>query len=87
LVVDYKVIAAGLPGSGRSEPLPRAYTATYYEDDARSFTALLEHLETGPAYLVGFSDGGEVALLMAALTSDARHSALSGDLGRSRHTH
>jgi valacyclovir hydrolase len=68
VAAGYRVIAADLPGSGRSEPQPRVYTATYYEDDARSFAALLQHLTTGPAHLMGFSDGGEVSLLMAALT-------------------
>src|SRR4051794_24357744 len=68
LAGSYRVIAADLPGSGQSEPMPRSYTAGYYEEDARSFSALLQHLATGPAHLVGFSDGGEVALLMAVTT-------------------
>src|SRR5438046_217523 len=68
VAAGYRVIAADLPGSGRSEPQPRAYTATYFEDDARSFAALLHHLAPGPAHLMGFSDGGEDCLLMAALT-------------------
>jgi valacyclovir hydrolase len=73
----FRVIAADLPGSGRSEPQPRAYTATYFEDDARSFAALLQHLETGPAHLMGFSDGGEVSLLMAALVPDVARSVIA----------
>lgn len=78
----YRVIAADLPGSGRSEPQPRPYTATYYEDDARSFAAFLEHLGTGPTHLLGFSDGGEVELLMAALTPHlARSLATWGSSG------
>src|SRR5260221_9402767 len=67
VAAGYQVIAADLPGSGRSEPQPRTYTATFYEDDARSFAALLQHLRTGPAHLMGFSDGGEISLLMSAL--------------------
>src|SRR5207247_1874391 len=73
----YRVIAADLPGSGRSEPQPRAYTATYFEDDARSFAALLQHLGTGPAHLVGFSDGGEVSLLMAAMMPGVGRSVIA----------
>src|SRR6266849_4994268 len=38
----YRVIAAELPGSGRSGPQPRAYTAASYEDDAGSFAAFLQ---------------------------------------------
>ena len=68
VAAGYRVIAADLPGSGRSEPQPRAYTATFFEDDARSFAALLQHLATGPAHLMGFSDGGDISLLMAVLT-------------------
>jgi valacyclovir hydrolase len=72
----YRVIAADLPGSGRSGPQPRTYTASYYEDDARAYTALLTHLKVNSAHLIGFSDGGEVALLMAALTPKLARSVL-----------
>jgi valacyclovir hydrolase len=77
VAAGYRVIAADLPGSGRSEPQPRAYTATYFEDDARSFAALLQHLATGPAHLMGFSDGGEVSLLMAALMTNTARSVVA----------
>jgi valacyclovir hydrolase len=77
LAARYRVIAADLPGSGRSEPQPRAYTASYYEDDARSFAALLDHLAARPAHLIGFSDGGEVVLLMAAQTPKIARSAVT----------
>jgi len=76
LSTRYRVIAADLPGSGRSEPQPRTYTASYFDDDARSFAALLEHLKTGPAHLIGFSDGGEVALLMAATMPNVARSVV-----------
>ena len=71
LAARYRVISADLPGSGRSEPQPREYTPTYFEEDARAFAALLRQLETGPAHLVGYSDGGEVSLLMAATMPDS----------------
>jgi pimeloyl-ACP methyl ester carboxylesterase len=77
VAAGYRVIAADLPGSGRSEPQPRAYTATYFEDDARSFAALLQHLASGPAHLMGFSDGGEISLLMAALTPGVARSVVT----------
>ena len=67
LVGGYRVIAADAPGSGRSEPQPRKFTASYLEDDARSFLALLDKLGAAPAHIVGFSDGGEYALLVAEL--------------------
>jgi pimeloyl-ACP methyl ester carboxylesterase len=62
-----RVIAADLPGSGRSEPQPRYYAATYYRDDAEYLLGFLGALGVPAAHLVGFSDGGEEALLMAAL--------------------
>ena len=77
VAAGYRVIAADLPGSGRSEPQPRTYTATYYEEDARSFAALLEHRATEPAHLIGFSDGGLTALLMAALTPSVVRSVVT----------
>ena len=76
VAAGYRVIAADLPGSGRSEPQPRTYTATYFKDDAGSFAALLQHLAIGPAHLIGFSDGGEISLLMAALTPAVARSAV-----------
>jgi valacyclovir hydrolase len=72
----YRVIAADLPGSGRSEPQPRTYTATYYEEDADAFAALLRHLATEPAHLIGFSDGAEVSLLMATLMPEGVRSVV-----------
>lgn len=77
LATTYHVIVADLPGSGRSQPLPRTYTATYFEDDARSFAALLEHLNIRSARVVGFSDGGEVVLFMAALSPERTHSVVT----------
>jgi valacyclovir hydrolase len=62
-----RVIALDLPGSGRSQPQPRRYTPDYYHQDATVLLGLLDALGVGAAHLAGFSDGGEVALLMAAL--------------------
>jgi valacyclovir hydrolase len=65
LRTGFRVIAADLPGCGRSSP--REYTPDFYLKDARAFLELLDQLEVDAAHLVGFSDGGETALLMAAL--------------------
>lgn len=74
---EFRVIAADLPGSGKSGPQPRRYTPRYYEDDAEAFLALLERLELGPVHAAGFSDGGEVALLMAVKNSRALRSVVA----------
>jgi valacyclovir hydrolase len=76
-VPRYRVIAADLPGSGYSEPQPRQYTAGYLSDDARSLSALLQNVADRPAHLVGFSDGGEVALLMASQAPEVARSVLT----------
>lgn len=85
LASEYRVIAADLPGSGQSEPQPRTYTPSYFRDDAATFLALLVALDALPAHLVGFSDGGEYALLMAATRPEAARSVVTwgaaGSLG------
>jgi len=77
LTPRYRVIAADAPGSGKSTPQPRRYPASYYHDDSRSFLALLRELRATPAYVVGFSDGGEYALVMAELEPAAVRSIVT----------
>ena len=85
LAPRFRVIAVDVPGSGRSGPQPRTYTPRYYQDDARLFLDLLDALGASPAHLVGFSDGGEYALLMASLQPNAVRSLVTwgaaGSLG------
>ena len=77
LAAHYHVIAADLPGSGRSEPQPRVYPVSYYDDDAHTFLALIAHLQLGTPHVLGFSDGGEVAIIMAALQPDQIRSVVA----------
>jgi valacyclovir hydrolase len=85
LAPGFRVIAVDAPGSGKSGPQPRTFTPGYYQDDAALLLALLDALEASPAHLVGFSDGGEYALLMAALQPGAVRSVVTwgaaGSLG------
>lgn len=67
LASGFRVVAVDLPGSGRSQPQPRRYPSGYYLDDARALLGLLDALGVAAAHLAGSSDGGEEALLMAAL--------------------
>ena len=73
----FRVIAADVPGSGKSGPQPRTYTPSYYRDDATVFLAMLDEIGASPAHLVGFSDGGEYELLMAALQPNAIRSVVA----------
>lgn len=80
-----RLIAADLPGSGRSEPQPRSYRPRYHEDDAHAIIALAQALKLRSMHLIGFSDGGEVALLMAALRPDLAKSVLAwGAVGQAK---
>jgi pimeloyl-ACP methyl ester carboxylesterase len=63
----YTVIAPDLRGYGKSEPKPRTYGVDFYEQDARDMAALLHHLEMTDAAVMGYSDGGEVALWLGLL--------------------
>jgi valacyclovir hydrolase len=81
LASGYTVVAADLPGSGKSGPQPREYTASYYQDDATSLLALVDEVGKGPAHLLGYSDGGEYALLMAELGAGAVRSLVTWGAG------
>ena len=72
-----RVIAADLPGSGRSLPQPRSYDRGYYDEDATSFLALLGEIGALPAHVLGHSDGGETALVMAVQSSRSVRSLLT----------
>jgi pimeloyl-ACP methyl ester carboxylesterase len=77
LIPKYRVIAADPPGSGRSNPQPRTYTISYLEDDAHAFLAMLEELHVPRVHVIGYSDGGEYALLMARNTPDSIRSIVA----------
>ena len=77
LAGHYHVFAADLPGSGQSQPQPRRYYPGYYDDDARLFAAFIRSVTGAPVHLVGFSDGGEVALLLAVLFPDLPRSVVT----------
>ena len=58
----YKVIVADSRGHGRSEIGAGRLT---YEQMAEDLNALLEKLKTKPVYVLGWSDGGIIGLLLA----------------------
>ena len=77
LAANFRVIAADLPGSGKSGPQPRTYTPAYFQDDVSVFLAMLDALGASPAHFIGFSDGGEYELLMAAQQPSAVRSIVT----------
>jgi valacyclovir hydrolase len=66
LRADYRVIGPTLRGYGQSTPKPRKFPYTFYHIDAGDVVALMDRLNIETAHLMGYSDGGEVALLAAA---------------------
>lgn len=63
----FTVIAPDLRGYGQSSPKPRQYGRDFYLHDAEDMAALLNHLDLPPAIVIGYSDGGEVALWLPIL--------------------
>ncbi len=70
LRADYRVIAPDLRGYGRSRPPDRDFPLDFYQRDAVDMAALLDQLQLGPVVAMGFSDGAESALLLAAIRPD-----------------
>ncbi len=72
---DWRVILPDMPGYGRSAL--RRYTPDFYAQDAATMWALLDALGVPAAHLGGFSDGSEVALLMAILRPAAAQAVVA----------
>lgn len=58
----YRVIALDTRGHGKSERGTAAFSLAQFAEDLR---CVLEKLETGPVHLLGFSDGGNIAMAFA----------------------
>lgn len=59
------VIGLTLRGYGESQPKPRDFPDNFYRRDADDLLAFLDALSIESAHLIGYSDGGEVALIAA----------------------
>ncbi len=62
----FRVIAPHLHGYGRSTHRNN-YALSFYRDDANDLATLLDSLNIDKVLILGFSDGGIVGLLLAAL--------------------
>ncbi len=69
LRVRYRALAPHLHGYGHSTQRTH-YTASYYREDVADLLALFDALSIEQALVLGFSDGGIVGLLLAALYPD-----------------
>jgi len=70
LTKTYQVIAPDLRGYGKSTPKPRPYGRDFYRTDAEDLAALLADLGLSGVRVVGYSDGGEVALWLPLLAPE-----------------
>lgn len=70
LSTNHRVIAPDLRGYGASRPPNRDFPPNFYERDAHDVASLLDALALGPVVVLGFSDGSEVAVLLAAQRPD-----------------
>jgi valacyclovir hydrolase len=80
VAAGYRTILPDLPGYGQSVPPERDYTPTFYHDDAHMMGAFLRALgfsAENRVHVFGFSDGGEVALLMPIFHPDVVRSCVA----------
>ncbi len=61
----YRAIGLTLRGYGQSLPKPRDFPNNFYHRDCGDLLAFMDALDLPRAHLVGYSDGGEVALIAA----------------------
>ncbi len=67
LAADYRVLGPSMRGYGGSRPKPRDFPPDFYRRDADDLLAFMDALGITQAHLMGYSDGGEIALLAAGL--------------------
>jgi pimeloyl-ACP methyl ester carboxylesterase len=60
-----RAIGLTLRGYGESQPKPRDFPDNFYQRDADDLLSFMEALNLSKAHLIGYSDGGEVALIAA----------------------
>lgn len=65
-----RIIAPDLRGYGQSSPPHRSFGPDFYQRDADDMYALITHLDLYDVTVIGFSDGAESALLLAAIAPD-----------------
>ncbi len=65
--LGYRVIGPTMRGYGQSTPKPRDFPNDFYHRDARDLIAFMDALGLESAHLLGYSDGGEIVVIMGAL--------------------
>jgi valacyclovir hydrolase len=63
----YHVIAPTMRGYGESSPKPRDFPLDFYHRDTNDLLAFMDALEIERGHVMGYSDGGEIALIAAGM--------------------
>ncbi len=71
------VYGLDLRGYGASAPPYRVFGADFYQRDAEDVISFITTLGIGPVHLVGFSDGSETAVMIAALAPELVRSVVA----------
>jgi valacyclovir hydrolase len=61
----YRLLAPTMRGYGESQPKPRDFPLNFYHRDTDDLLAFMDALEIDRAHILGYSDGGEIALIAA----------------------
>jgi valacyclovir hydrolase len=64
LAERYRVIGLTLRGYGQSLPKPRRFPPDFYSRDAQDIVAFLDAMRLDRVHYLGFSDGGEIGLIL-----------------------
>ncbi|MCD4685275.1 MAG: alpha/beta hydrolase [Anaerolineae bacterium] len=67
---QFRVVALTRRGYGKSGLRPRTYSRDFYRRDAEDVAAWLDAIGVARAHIVGYSDGGEVAILLPIIRPD-----------------
>jgi valacyclovir hydrolase len=73
---DYRVIAPTMRGYGQSGPKPRDFPPQFYHRDAADVLAFIKALDLKDINVLGYSDGGEIALIIAGLAPEKFRSVI-----------
>lgn len=63
--LGYRVIGPTMRGYGESQPKPRDFPLRFYDRDTDDVLAFIDALGIERCHIIGYSDGGEIALMCA----------------------
>ena len=70
LAPDYRVLGPSMRGYGQSRPKPRDFPPDFYRRDTLDLLAFMDALGIERAHVMGYSDGGEIALMAGGMAPE-----------------